>query len=198
MTTLKIGDGTIQRSMITQLVITFSEPVTFSGATTNAITLHRDSAPPNVPGAEQGGMTGLVNLIAILAGNTVTLTFANSGANPIFGVGGAGNLSLPDGRYTLNVDLSQVTGSQSGLQGSGMYSLASAPAPAAPTNIFRYFGDVTGDGSVSGSDFNGSASVVGFRQAFGGSDSRFDYNGDGAVAAGDFTQFRFRFGGTVP
>jgi predicted outer membrane repeat protein len=195
-TNLKIGDGTVQRSMITQLVVTFSEPVTFSGSITNAVTLNRNTAPV--------GPTGLVNLITMLSGNTLTITFASSGPNPVNGEGGAGNLSIPDGRYTLNIDLTQVTGNQSGLQGVGMYTLASAAAPNAPTNIFRLFGDVTGDGAVSAADFNGTGplgtppNIVGFRQAFGGSDPRLDFNGDGSVAASDFIQFRLRFGGTVP
>jgi hypothetical protein len=201
-TNLKIDDGTIQRSMIDSLTVTFSEAVTFTGAIANAFHLHRDSAPPPGPGTEQGGVTGNVNLAAAQVGSVVTLTFLTSGANPINGVGGNGIFSLPDGRYTLTIDHTQVVGIGGNMASD--YVLASAPAPAAPTNIFRFFGDVTGDGAVSSADFNGTSptgvppSVVGFRQAFGGIDHRFDYNGDGSVAASDFTQFRFRFGGTVP
>jgi hypothetical protein len=211
-TNLKIDDGTIQRSMITSLTITFSEAVTFTGAIANAFLLNRNSAPAPGPGAEQGGVTGLVNLSAVQVGNVVTLTFNTSGANPIDGVGGGvGNgVSLPDGRYTLTIDASQVMGVGGKLDGNGdgtggdNYVLASAPAPAAPTNIFRFFGDVTGDGAVTAADFNGTGplgtppNVVGFKQGFGGTDHRLDYNGDGSVASSDFTQFRFRFGGTVP
>jgi hypothetical protein len=206
---LKIDDGTVQRSMIDSLTITFSEAVTITGAIANAFSLHRDSAPPPGPGAEQGGVTGLVNLSAVQAGNVVTLTFNNSGPNPINGVGlpnVVGNpptMSLPDGRYTLTIDASKVTGVNGALDGNGdgtggdNYVLASAPAPAAPTNIFRLFGDVNGDGMVSGLDFDGTAALIGLRQAFGGPDHRFDYNGDGSVAASDFTQFRLRFGGSI-
>jgi hypothetical protein len=201
---LKIGDGTVQRSMVSSLTVTFSEAVTFTGPIANAFLLSRDSAPPAGPGTEQGGVTGLVNLSAAQVGNVVTLTFNTSGSNPVNAVGGAGNLSLPDGRYTLNIDASQVMGVGGKLDGNGdgtggdNYVLASAAAPAQATNIFRFFGDVTGDGAVSAADFNGNASIVGFRQAFGGTDPRLDYNNDGSVAASDFTQFRFRFGGTVP
>src|SRR2546426_1108109 len=81
-TNLKIGDGTIHnRSMITQLVVTFSEAVTFTGPIANAFLLNRNSAP--VAGSEQPGVTGLVNLSASQMGNAVTVTFNSSGANPI-------------------------------------------------------------------------------------------------------------------
>jgi hypothetical protein len=209
-TNLKIGDGTVQRSMITSLTVTFSEAVTFTGAIASAFLLNRDSAPLPVPGAEQGGVTGLVNLSAVQAGNVVTLTFNSTGSNLINGVGGVGNLSLPDGRYTLTIDATQVFGVGGALDGDGNgiggdnYVLASSGAPNPPTNIFRFFGDVTGDGAVTSADFVGTGpagippNIIGFRQSFGGTDPRFDYNGDGSVAASDFTQFRFRFGGTVP
>jgi hypothetical protein len=198
-TNLKIDDGTIQRSMIDSLTVTFSEAVTFTGAIANAFHLHRDSAPPPGPGAEQGGVTGNVNLTAAQVGSVVTLTFLTSGANPVNGVGGNGIFSLPDGRYTLTIDHTQVMGVGGNMASD--YVLASAPAPAAPTNIFRFFGDVNGDGSVTAADQNGVGGanpIIGFRQAFGGPDHRFDYNGDGSVAASDFAQFRIRFGGLVP
>jgi CSLREA domain-containing protein len=198
-TNLKIDDGTVQRSMIDSLTVTFSEAVTFTGAIANAFHLHRDSAPPPGPGAEQGGVTGNVNLAAAQVGSVVTLTFLSSGANPINGVGGNGIFSLPDGRYTLTIDHTQVVGVGGNMASD--YVLASAPAPAAPTNIFRFFGDVTGDGSVTNADFSGvggAMPITGFKQAFGGPDHRFDYNGDGSVAASDFAQFRIRFGGLVP
>src|SRR5205807_2377590 len=133
------------------------------------------------------------------SGNVVTLTFDNSGPNPVNGVInylGVGHYSLPDGRYTLTIDASKVIGNVGGEKldgnadgtGGDNYVLASAPNPAAPTNIFRFFGDVTADGNVSSSDFNGTGptgnppNIVGFRQSFGGSSNYFDYDGDGAVA----------------
>jgi hypothetical protein len=203
-TNLKIDDGTVQRSMITSLTVTFSEAVTFTGAIANAFLLNRNSAD-----AEAGGLTGLVNLAAAQVGSVVTLTFLTSGPNPVVGVGGGvGNgVSLPDGRYTLTIDATKVNGVGGALDGNGdgtggdNYVLASAPSPAAPTNIFRFYGDVTGDGAVTNADFSGVGGmnpIIGFKQAFGGSDHRFDYNGDGSVAASDFAQFRIRFGGLVP
>jgi Metallo-peptidase family M12B Reprolysin-like/Bacterial pre-peptidase C-terminal domain len=202
-TNLKIDDGTAQRSMIRSLTITFSEAVTFSGALTSAITLIRNTAPN-----EQAGTTGLVNLAAAQGpGNTVVLTFLTSGANPVNGVANVSgiNISLPDGRYTLNIDASKVMGnaSMANLDGDnngsagGNYVLASAASPAQPTNIFRYFGDQNGDGVIGSNDFS-----PGFKQAFGAvltpSNDFFDYNGDGVIGTNDFTQFKNRFNGIFP
>jgi hypothetical protein len=167
-TNLKIDDGTVQRSMITSLTITFSEAVTITTPIANAFLLHRDSAPPNVPGAEQGGQLGLVNLSAVQSGAIVTVTFNTSGPNPINAVGGGvGNgPSIPDGRYTLTIDATKVSGVAGALDGNGdgiggdNYVLACAPAPAMPTHIFRFYGDAKGDGTVSAADFH--AMLTGF------------------------------------
>jgi SdrD B-like domain len=200
---LKIDNGSAQRSMVRSLTITFSEAVTFSGALTNAITLNRNTAPN-----EQAGVTGLVNLAAVQGpGNTVTVTFLTSGANPVNGVANVSglNISLPDGRYTLNIDASQVTGNVSGFNldgdnngfAGGNYILASAAGPASPTNIFRFFGDQNGDGAVGTNDFS-----PGFKQANGTtpnpSDEFFDYNDNNNIGTDDFVQFKLRFQQTFP
>jgi hypothetical protein len=202
-TGLQIDNGTVQRSMVRSLTVTFSEAVTFSGALTNAITLNRDTAPN-----EQAGTTGLVNLAEVQGpGNTVVVTFLTSGANPVNGVANVSglNISLPDGRYTLNIDASQVTGNVSGLNldgdnngfAGGNYILASAAGPASPTNIFRFFGDQNGDGAVGTNDFS-----PGFKQANGTtpipSDEFFDYNDNNNIGTDDFVQFKLRFQQTFP
>jgi hypothetical protein len=184
---VQIDNGTVQRSMIKSLTITFSEAVTFSGSPSNAFQLHRNSAS-----FEQPNILGVVNLTAVETGSVVTITFNNSGPSPIFGVGGAGNLSLPNGRYTLTIDHTQVTGVDGNMASD--FVLASAPAPAAPTNIFRLFGDVTGDGAVTISDYlgtgpNGNPPIIGLLQSFGGVNPYFDYNGNGIVDAFDVHQF---------
>jgi parallel beta-helix repeat protein len=197
-TSLKIDDGTAQRSMIRSLTITFSEPVTFSGAITSAITLSRLTAIN-----EQPGVTGFVNLVATQSGggNTVTLLFATGGPNPVDGVADGGfygkGASLPDGRYTLTIDASQVTGnvSMANLDGDfnstpgGDYVLASAPSAGGnpPTNIFRYYGDLNGDGAVAANDF------AVFRLEYQSANEYLDYNNDGGLGAADFLQFRNRF-----
>jgi hypothetical protein len=204
-TNLQIDNGTAQRSMVRSLTVTFSEAVTFTGPVVNAFALNRNTVP--VAG-EQPGVTGLVNIAAAQGpGNTVVLTFLTSGPNPVNGVNNVAgmNFSLPDGRYTLTINASLVTGNVSGslLDGDfnstpgGNYVLASASAPAASTNIFRYFGDQNGDGAVGTNDFS-----PGFKQANGTtpvpSTEFFDYNENNNIGTDDFTQFKLRFQVTFP
>jgi hypothetical protein len=171
-----VGDGTAQRSMVTQLKVTLDHHVMFVGAPAAAFTLVRqsDNAAVNLAAAvDDSGAT-----------TVVTLTFT----------GGAVNFkSLADGRYTLTALANQFAGD--GLDGNGdgvggdNYVLVGAPGTA--PNLFRLFGDVNGDGTVAASDF------IVFRQYFGGYLNAFDFDGDNSVAASDFIQFRLRFGGSI-
>ena len=72
---------------------------------------------------------------------------------------------LADGRYTLTAFAAQINGGNFDGNGDGTggddYVLASAP-PNPPTNLFRFYGDINGDGTVDASDF------IVFRQYFGG------------------------------
>jgi hypothetical protein len=60
--------------------------------------------------------------------------------------------------------------------------------------LHRLYGDVTGDGTVNGADFNP------FRLAFGAGPGNpnyvaaLDFDGDGFVIGADFNEFRRRFG----
>jgi Right handed beta helix region len=202
-TGLQIDNGTAQRSMVRSLTVTFSEAVTFTGLVVNAFALNRNTSLN-----EQAGVTGLVNIAATQGpGNTVVITFLTSGANPVNGVNNVAgkNFSLPDGRYTLIINASLVTGNVSGLTldgdnnstPGGNYVLASAAGPAQATNIFRFFGDQNGDGAVGTNDFS-----PGFKQANGTtpipSNEFFDYNENNNIGTDDFTQFKARYLVTFP
>jgi hypothetical protein len=169
-----VGDGTNQRSMVTQLVVTFNSPVVFTGSVAAAFALARQS-----------------DNMAVVLSETVDAT--NSSVTITFVGGAVDNKSLADGRYTLNIFASQF--GAEGLDGNGDgsagddYQLVGSPGTA--PNLFRFFGDINGDGTVSASDF------ILFRQYFGGSLSAFDFDGDGSVSANDFIQFRLRFGGSI-
>lgn len=181
---VQINDGSAQRSRITSVTVTFTSPVSLPVNPATAFKLQRQS---------DGLFVDLAG-VANISSTAVTLTFSG----PITDF-----TSLKDGRYTLTVLDYQVTNGFGILDGDndntsgGNYVLASAPAAALPdpylppTNIFRLFGDATGDGAVSGADFNL------FRTAFGGSDMTFDFDNDGFVGNSDFNQFKSRFGASI-
>lgn len=189
--------GGVQRSNVYSIVVTFSEAVTFSGPVVNAFTLTRANAP--LTATEQPGVNGKVNIVATPATgptNTVTLTFATTGVEPIFGVNNVYptppnsfvGYSLPDGTYNLAIDGSQITGG-----GGNMANYSQTGSSGSGDKLFRLFGDLNGDGAVSNSDFNA------FKVAFAsGVNVAFDYNNDGDVANNDFNQLKTRFGSSMP
>jgi hypothetical protein len=179
-TGVQVNDGSPQRSRVTSLKVTFSEAVTFPGGINAAFQLNR---------LGPGGPTGTVNLSAVQAGNTVTITFLDGGAVPTEGAG-----SLIDGVYQLTIVAANVLGAGGNLDGDGNGTGGDnfqTPATG-PGRLFRLFGDADGDGDVDAQDFGA------FRAAFGGtSNLAFDFDGDGDVDAQDFGQFRARFGSSV-
>jgi uncharacterized delta-60 repeat protein len=173
-----VNDGAAQRSMVTSLKVAFDSKVSFVGSPANAFQLNRQSDD------------AAVNLSAVLdaSGTFVTLTFT----------GGAVDLagSLADGRYTLKILASQFGGLGFDGNGNGLADLSPSDdyvliGDPATNKLFRMYGDVNGDGTVSASDF------ILFRQAFSGVSFAFDFDGDGGVTDSDFIQFRLRFGGSI-
>jgi hypothetical protein len=105
--------------------------------------------------------------------------------------------SLNDGRYTLTALAAQITANGQQLNGGGTAGtnfVFADSGQATGSQLFRFFGDVTGDRNVNGSDFGP------FRLAFGtssgdpGYNAAFDINGDGFVNGADFGPFRVNFG----
>ena len=109
--------------------------------------------------------------------------------------GKAGNLSLADGRYALTILASHFAGSGFDGNGNGVANgspaddlvISSAAQPNPPTNIFRLFGDLDGNGTVNNNDF------LQFRLHFLQPFDAFDFDGNGTVDANDFLQFRLKF-----
>jgi parallel beta-helix repeat protein len=175
-----INGGAAQRSRVTTVTVTFSQPVTLPAAAEYAFELRRQSDAKRPLLAAAVDDTGPTTV--------VTLTFAGTEA--------VESGSLADGRYTLTVFAGQVSGGYLDGNADGTpgddYVLASAGAPSPPPNIFRLFGDADGDGDVDATDFGA------FRLTFGtGANLAFDFDGDGDVDAADFGQFRLRFGTSV-
>jgi parallel beta-helix repeat protein len=181
-----INGGAAQRSRVTSIVVNFNEPVLYDTtvAGSDPFVLFKQGGAANV------NLTVTPPVADLTTSTTsVTLTFTTGGPSVEFG-------SLADGRYTLQVgDLGSVTRSD-GLtldgdgdgQPGGTYTMTGDPAT---NTLFRLYGDINGDGTVSASDF------IQFRQFFGGTNSDFDFDGDGSVSASDFIQFRLRFGGSI-
>lgn len=166
------------------MAITFSSRVTFVGGDSNAaaaFTLNRVSPSP-------GAVTLAASVNNTGPGTKVTLWFTG---------GTADNISLADGRYSLQAIAANFA---SGLDGNGdgvadddfIFEQPPAAAPLDLSKIFRLFWDVTGDGVVAANDFIQSLQFISMGSGF-----AFDFDNDGAVAVSDLRQFRLRFGGSV-
>jgi hypothetical protein len=127
-TSMKVADGSGQRSVVRSLTVTFDQPVMFSGEPAGAFVVRRGSETVALSAA-----------VATGTATTVTLTF--SGAGTQFG-------SLADGRYTVTVLSSQVLGIEA-LDGDAD-GLAGGDYVA---NFHRLFGDSNGDARVDSVDF---------------------------------------------
>lgn len=162
-TDIKINDGSAQRSRVTSLTVTF-DAVPILGSNVFTLTRQSDSAA--------------VTLTTSIAGNSVTLGFA--GGPVEFG-------GLADGRYTLGIAALGVN--QGGLDGDGDGSAGDdflrVGTPA--NGLYRLFGDMDADGTVTTADF------LALRTVFLGPSFGFDYDGDGQVTPDDFLAFRVRF-----
>jgi hypothetical protein len=174
-TSVTFGDGTNQRSMIKQLVVTFSEAVNFSPAVVSAFTLSRTGT---------GGATGDVTLSANPAtgpASAVTITFAGAFTQ---------DDSLIDGFYDLIISAGVVSGAGGALDGNndgiagGNYTVTGNTT----NKFFRLYGDADGDATTTLLDF------AVFRAAFNlGPNSVFDFDNSGNIDLLDFAAFRGRF-----
>ncbi|MFL5330334.1 MAG: hypothetical protein ACJ8C4_15645 [Gemmataceae bacterium] len=174
-TSVAFGSGN-SRSLVKQLVVTFSEPVSFMGSVASAFTVHRTGT---------NGTLGDVTLAASPStghASSVTITF--SGSLTEYG-------SLVDGLYDVWVDAAQVSGVGGALDGNsdgvagGSYHLVGATA----NKSYRLFGDSNGDAAVDQNDY------LVFRDAISAGPSQvFDFDNSGDVDQSDYLAFRERIG----
>jgi hypothetical protein len=167
LTAVTIDNGSIQRSMVRSVTLTFANPIQFFSS--SAIGLTDQSNNP------VGGVT-----VSVAGQGTNTLTVTFSGPAVI------GN-SLPDGLYRLSVNGQLVYSEGRTVDANNDGN----PGSAAAIDFHRLFGDADGDRDVDATDFGA------FRTAFGGSNFIFDFDGDGDVDAADFGQFRGQFGASI-
>ncbi len=163
--------GGVQRSMVDDIVYTFSEPVNIPSP----------SADPNVFSAGVApGWTGTVPTLnwAAVAGSSNTewaVTFSGAGVT-----GG----SIANGAYTITVTDPDSIAAQSDGQ---TLSLAASGIGGATQSFYRLFGDSNGDEVVNAAD------NAQFKQALTTYNAAFDYNDDGIVNASDNLQFKNDF-----
>ncbi len=158
----------VQRSMVDDVVYTFSEPVNILSP----------AVDPNVFAiAVASGWTGTVPTLgwAPIAGSGNTewaVTFSGDGVT-----GG----SIANGAYTITVtDPASITA----VSDSQALSLAGSGIGGATQSFFRLFGDINGDEVVNAAD------NLKFKQALTTYNAAFDYNDDGAVNASDNLKFK--------
>jgi hypothetical protein len=185
---IRIGDGSNQRSMVTQLQVLFDGLVDIDDINTGAFVVRKR-------GAQGGNVT-----VAATQSNTtypgktlVTLTFSGS----LVDLGG----SLKDGNYELLIDAMKVR--RAGSQGAtdlldgdrnGVVGGNLVYGNSATDRFFRLFGDSTGDRAVSLAEFNQFRNTYGKISSQTGYLAEFDFDANGNVSLGDFNQFRARYG----
>ena len=174
-----VNGGDIQRSTVTEVVVSFDSNVAIDEVTIPAFQL------TNIGTSQDAAYTSLVELVE---GKTkVTLTFTSGSS-----VETRGSLAptLEKGVYQLAANASQISTNGTDLDGdadgTGGDDFLFGNAPG--DNLFRIFGDGNGDGLVNFPDFSGY-----FLPAFGavaGDEAyrdEYDWNGDGSINFTDFS-----------
>jgi hypothetical protein len=160
-----------QRSMITQVVLTFNTAVTVASG---AITVNfRDVASPGW------------NEIVVVNGsgtNTITLTFTGGPHDPVTGG------SLEDGNYRVTATASGITQATSGQAMASNYT----------SNFVRLFGDILGDQPVGNGDALQFRKTFGLSKGAAGFVAAFAFDGGTTIGNFDALQFRKRFGTSPP
>jgi Zn-dependent metalloprotease len=177
---LMVGDGTSQRSMLENLVITFDGLVNIDSGAFALL--------------KRGTSGGNVNVITDIE-NTPTQTIVKLLFSGSF-VESSGSLS--DGNYQLTIDGSKIQSTSTGefLDGDedGIAGGDFVFGDVEEDGLFRFFGDVDGDRLSSSLD------LLRFRQAFGSQagednfDERFDKDKDDLISSLDLLNFRQNFG----
>jgi hypothetical protein len=169
-TSVVVNDGSVQRSMVKSLTVTFDGTVTLD---TGAFELQR-----------QGGSPVELNVTtSIIDGRTVSLlTFTGSGV-----IGG----SLADGNYTLTIRGDHVHDRFGrALDGDGDGAAGGDRSDA----LFRLFGDGDGDRDVDLHDLGRFLGTFGRCQGDPHYLAYFDVNGDDRVGVIDLVAFARRLG----
>ncbi len=188
---VQVNDGSVQRSEVTSVTVTFNGPVSFAGGNAAAAFELQNLSDNNF--VTLGASTTTNG-----QGQTVaTLTFSGSETDPVSALNG-GAPSLADGLYKLTVVSSDVTDANGDpLNGGTNYVSPTDTYGGAGLHLYRLFGDANGDGVVDQLD------LAMFRGALSSSigDSEylyyFDSDNSGTIDMFDLAQFRARFDADV-
>ena len=170
---VQVNDGSVQRSEVRSITVTFSDPVTFPGSNSFAGQAFRLQRV--MDGTSVDLMT---NIATDSQGRTqAILTFVGPDTDPESGANG-GLPSLEDGKYRLTIFAShafgpgsvELDGAGTGTPGSNYYSPNDTlGGGAGQLHLCRLFGDMDGNGVVDQIDlgrfrstFNFGAATPGF------------------------------------
>lgn len=174
-----IGDGTAQRSLVNQVVITFDGDVEIEDGAFHVLKRGEDV------GDVETSWTSQLNS---LGQSVVTLTFSGEFTRGSF-------QALEDGYYQLTVDgtkirrFGQYLDSNNDGTGGDTFVFGDQQADT----FFALYGDVNGDGAVGITDFGALRKAFGKLPGDPGYNPILDYDGFG-IGMLDFTEFRKRFG----
>jgi Dockerin type I domain len=181
-TNVRVNDGSAQRSRVTSLTVTFSDPVTFSITPGTAFTLVRNT----------DGAVISFHATAMLVNGVTVITLDNFGGSATqFG-------SLADGRYTLTALASQISFFDEPLDGNRDGTGGDNFTLNDTAGLFRFFGDINGDRHVDIADFGLFSSTFNLSTGQTGFLAAFDFNGDGHIDIADFGQFSLRLFTVLP
>lgn len=185
---VRVADGTSQRSNVKQLQVTFDGNVAISDLNNGAFTVRQRGVA--------GGLVATQATTAVVNGRTVvTLTFGGAFVEA--------SGSLKDGNYDLKIIGSKVTFNGESLDGDsdgqvgGDYRFGADQNDnlKAIDNFFRFFGDADGDRDVDASDL-GIFSLA-YRKKPNAYTYLFDFDADNDVDSLDLAQFNKRYRKTL-
>jgi extracellular elastinolytic metalloproteinase len=200
--TIVVNDGADQRSEVRSIAITFSDVVTFVGGDTNAKSAFQ------LKHVQTNTNVDLTASVQTIGGHTVvTLTFSGTEVDPVSSQGTGNPVagpSLSDGRYTLTINGSMITGSNgiavdaggNGTAGS-TYTSPDEAFGSTGLRLWRLYGDATGDGVNDPSDLNFFRNTFNVNNTQGTYLAYLDANNDGVVDPSDLNEYRTRFNRNV-
>jgi choice-of-anchor C domain-containing protein len=175
---VQFGDGTLQRSNVSQVIVTFDGVVDLGAG---AFVLTERSSGTEV--------TTLVTTNSGPNGETIAQLIFSGGLTRNGG-------NLLDGNYRLQINATDVTRDGQEMDGDrdGVVGGDLVRGENAADAFFALFGDVNGDRTIRLAEFNQFRNTFGTNSLGGNYDGRFDFDDDEVIGLADFNQFRRRFG----